>query len=100
MSCVVKECEDKVLAHSMCSKHYQRWKKHGDPEVVLTPGGHPPNRKCEVPGCQKGHFARGICHMHYTRCCRQGVKEPTVHTVRELEIAEARRICERWGVSV
>ncbi len=27
-----------VLRKGMCSKHYQRWRLHGDPAVVGTPG--------------------------------------------------------------
>ena len=27
-----------VLKRGWCSTHYQRWKKHGDPYVVGTPG--------------------------------------------------------------
>jgi hypothetical protein len=36
-SCIVKEngklCGRQVLARSMCQKHYNRWKKHGDPLI-------------------------------------------------------------------
>ena len=30
-TCSVSECSNKVVARGWCSKHYQRWKIHGDP---------------------------------------------------------------------
>ena len=34
-----------VLRKGMCSRCYQRWRRHGDPTVVGTPG-----RKTPLPG--------------------------------------------------
>ncbi len=30
-TCTVSPCSDPVKGHGMCSKHWQRWRKHGDP---------------------------------------------------------------------
>ena len=35
MTCTVEDCPNKVRARGLCGKHYQRWKKHGDPLVAL-----------------------------------------------------------------
>lgn len=35
--CIVPGCERKLLAHGMCSMHYQRFTKHGDFELRMTP---------------------------------------------------------------
>jgi hypothetical protein len=39
--CSIEECGGLVHGHGYCRKHYERWKKHGDPEKVLVfrPGG-------------------------------------------------------------
>ena len=34
-TCSVDGCDKSVLARDWCSKHYQRWKSHGDPSVML-----------------------------------------------------------------
>lgn len=42
--CSIPECGRKILARGWCNRHYDRWRKHGDP----TGGG--PDR----PACRKG----------------------------------------------
>jgi len=37
--CAVEDCDDARLARDWCSKHYQRWKTHGDPHVIGQMGG-------------------------------------------------------------
>lgn len=32
-TCTVGVCTDPVKGHGMCSRHWQRWRKHGDPLV-------------------------------------------------------------------
>jgi len=34
-TCTVPRCETKVEARGWCSKHYQRWYKHGNPNTTL-----------------------------------------------------------------
>lgn len=41
--------------------HYQRARKHGEPEVYI------PQMGCKVKGCTKPHHAKGYCHPHYRR---------------------------------
>lgn len=38
--CSVESCGQKYYGRGYCEKHYNRWKTHGDPTVVLT-GGRP-----------------------------------------------------------
>jgi hypothetical protein len=33
--CSVDGCDKPVLAREWCSTHYQRWKRHGDPSIML-----------------------------------------------------------------
>lgn len=35
-TCSMPECTGTVHARGWCNKHYTRWKKHGDPERVIT----------------------------------------------------------------
>lgn len=38
--CAVEDCDRPgTRARGWCSKHWQRWRKHGDPERLVRPGG-------------------------------------------------------------
>jgi len=39
--CSIPECTNKVWHKNYCTKHYQRWRKHGDPNIVLPSGFQP-----------------------------------------------------------
>lgn len=44
-TCEMLGCVEPHMARGYCTTHYQRWRRHGDPEVVLgvgtqTPGGY------------------------------------------------------------
>lgn len=39
-----RECKKPVKGHGLCQKHYQRWKKYGDPLLTRKVGG----RGCEI----------------------------------------------------
>lgn len=70
-------CEKTVLARGLCTTHYGRWRKHGDPTVFL------PKRYdgCSVEGCEAPHCASGFCNKHVKRWRRYGdplIKRPTV----------------------
>lgn len=71
-------CGRDALARGLCSKHYQRWKNHGDPSVSLKPrrlavSG---ERTCSVTGCGQPHKGRGLCGMHLQRLRRTGSTDP------------------------
>jgi HNH endonuclease len=40
-TCPIDGCENDRASRRYCPKHYQRWKKHGDPSVVLAHTGRP-----------------------------------------------------------
>jgi len=35
--CTIEGCERKIVARGWCYRHYDRWRKHGDPMKTLTP---------------------------------------------------------------
>ena len=40
-TCPIQDCDNDRASRRYCPKHYQRWKKHGDPHVVLAHTGRP-----------------------------------------------------------
>jgi hypothetical protein len=79
--CAVEGCQGVPEGRGMCRIHYSRWRFHGDPLVVLTPGQRrdpakkpilPPRVKgvCSVEGCDRPHWARGWCSLHYQQWWR------------------------------
>lgn len=65
--CEIDKCENPYLARGYCSKHYQRWKSHGDPLFAT----HVPEI-CTIDGCREKHCAKGLCKKHYYRKSRTG----------------------------
>ena len=39
LACTIPECASPVLSRGMCRKHYDRWRKWGDPLIVGRVGG-------------------------------------------------------------
>ena len=61
-TCSVDGCHNPIWnkGRQMCSKHNQRWLKHGDVEHNERIR----NRKCSVPGCYRPHDTHGRCGRH------------------------------------
>ena len=38
MTCIIKDCEGKIIAHHYCRKHLQRFYRYGDPTVKNKQG--------------------------------------------------------------
>ena len=70
-TCSVDKCEAVVVARGWCSKHYTRWKKHGDPHnagpIVQSRAG-----VCEVEHCGNPIDARRMCRRHYQKWKKHG----------------------------
>jgi hypothetical protein len=87
--CKAAGCGERAHGHGYCRKHYARWKRHGDPEMVLPKGHFRTTFDCTVGGCERLPVAKGYCGLHYERWKRHG--DPLKVIERE------RRICEIQG---
>ena len=83
--CKVENCEGKgqlnkygniSFAKGYCAKHYYRFKKYDDPNIV-----HIPPIKCKAKDCEGvgrlanngiRYFCKGYCSKHYTRLVKYG----------------------------
>ena len=66
--CSIDGCERSVAARSYCRKHYGRWRKHGDPFVLLIHS----RGECSVDGCSDITRKAGYCQNHWRRWVRHG----------------------------
>lgn len=74
-TCRIKTCPDAVHCRGWCSKHYQAWRKHGDP-LARGKSGRPPGRSaCSIEGCGKQVAGLGWCSRHYTLYRKHGDPE-------------------------
>jgi len=44
--CKVENCNNKVYGHGLCSKHYNRWYRYGDVNIVHESKRHPTHGHC------------------------------------------------------
>lgn len=59
-------CDQPVKGYGYCDRHYQRFKRHGDPNTL----GWPIKKTCTV--CQEPANARSLCGRHYMQAKRAG----------------------------
>lgn len=73
-----------------CTKHYQRWRRNGDPLALSLPLP----EVCSIESCGKPRKGRGWCGAHWLRWRQFG--DP-LH--RKLgEIRDGKRVCPQCGV--
>lgn len=65
-TCTVNGCEERFYALGYCTKHYRRFKKHGDPLVSFLDRENK-SKVCKIEGCDKPKHAHGLCQMHNRR---------------------------------
>ncbi|WP_328545475.1 HNH endonuclease [Streptomyces europaeiscabiei] len=63
--CQIDDCEAAARKRGWCPKHYQRWRQHGDPSIVLSPAK--AAGSCAVHACERPLYAKGMCHFHRRR---------------------------------
>lgn len=74
-ACKIDGCDGKHKAQGLCTRHYARLRRNGDPNVVLRSRLNGDLNECSVDGCDKPPTRRGWCRAHYLRWQRHG--DPT-----------------------
>jgi hypothetical protein len=62
--CTIEGCGKRQRSGGFCTLHYQRWRRHGDPDKILH------LEICTVDGCEDLHKTNGLCAKHYQRAQR------------------------------
>lgn len=74
-TCSISDCSSQSWKRTWCRKHYQRWRRNGDPEkLVIIPAG--TIQECSVEGCKKSHYSKTYCKLHYQRVKKDGNPGP------------------------
>jgi len=60
--CSITECGRDVYARKICKRHYDKWRKYGNPLVNMRLRG-----LCSVDACDGMHYSLGYCEVHYNR---------------------------------
>lgn len=63
-TCSVNDCTRPVRARGWCVTHYERWRQHGDVDVLLVQRN---PSECVVDACTGKATRRGYCTKHYQR---------------------------------
>lgn len=74
MGCAVVGCESQDrLKRGFCDKHYNRFRRYGDPLGGRRFNEAPPEDGiCTAEGCDRPVVARSVCMMHYVRLSNHG----------------------------
>lgn len=92
-TCTIESCGGRIQARGWCSKHYDRWRKHGDPTKTVNRAH--TDGPCELDDCSEPMYAKGWCKHHYNRNYHSGeptdgVRRPRYKTPRESFVARTR----------
>ena len=67
--CSIKGCNNKLIARGWCSKHYQRWRVHGDVQRLPYQSV---KQVCSIEECDNEVRAREWCSTHYYKWRNHG----------------------------
>ncbi len=80
--CRVGACERAARLHGLCDGHYQRWERHGRPDIAgfaestsAAMRTRAPLQPCLAPGCGHGRNSNGLCVGHMRAWQRSGHAE-------------------------
>lgn len=61
--CTVLNCNEKYRAKGYCVKHYQRFLRHGSPDIRIKL--YNDYSVCTFTNCTNKHLSKGYCRHHY-----------------------------------
>lgn len=67
--CSIENCIKPSFLKGLCTTHYKRWWRHGDPAKTLLKME---RTKCKVDDCSRLDHSQGYCKMHFLRLARYG----------------------------
>lgn len=88
-TCSIEGCTKPFYGRGYCRTHYYRWKRNGDPSIVLLNKHH--DGRCSVEGCTRTYSANGYCNLHNTRFKKHGDPGPVESLRPELTMTEEQR---------
>lgn len=71
--CKVENCDSPSRRYGMCNMHGLRFVNHGDPLFLVRPKIAQPH--CNSASCDRPHYGKGFCKLHYTRATTGKFKE-------------------------
>jgi hypothetical protein len=87
-ACSIEDCAERAIARTWCYRHYERWRKYGDPlggPRFRARRGSQVGARCSVGDCEDPVVARGWCQKHWQRWRKYGdplmVKQDQLHGV-------------------
>jgi len=77
-TCSAKDCPNLPQAKGYCDKHYRRFKKYGNPEIVYSfvP------KECLHSTCKRQSKSKNYCDKHYRRFIKTGTTDLIKDTKR------------------
>ena len=71
-TCTIDDCTKPLNCRGMCSAHWTRWKRHGDPRAVVRERVDAGHTVCSILGCGRPHHSKGLCDKHAYRARQYG----------------------------
>lgn len=80
MKCKVDGCQSEIRTKGFCNKHYEQFRRHGDPLHKESKRRNKPG--CIIDGCGRTTIAHGLCDKHYQKLRAHGSPTFSVRSPR------------------
>ena len=68
--CSIEDCGRKHKGYGYCNKHYEKFKRYGDP--LAGRENFPAGSRCSIENCHRPIEGAGLCAKHYQKNRRLG----------------------------